>query len=108
MMAYCLHAEGETRSQPTNQPTNMTTNLITPTITETAANYVDHLGGVALLISSPSRDSYSGRLAVDSAALSRCNYLAEAEADGLAVVWTDCPMTAETLWETSDVCSRLV
>lgn len=77
--------------------------IVTPTITETAANYVDNLGGVALLISQP--DSYCGRLALDPAALDKCHWLCES--DDRAVVWTDCPMAAETLAD-SELCARIV
>lgn len=74
----------------------MTTNLVTPTITETATNYVDHLGGVALFLIGAPEDL----VAEECTVLATC--------DGATVAHVDHPAVAETLWQTSEVCSRIV
>ena len=74
----------------------MTTNLVNSDILETATNYVDNLGGIALFLMGAPEDLVA----------EECTVLSTG--DGATVAYVDNPAVAETLWETSEVCSRIV
>ena len=71
--------------------------IVTSPILETATNYVDNLGGVALFLIGAPEDLIA----------EECNVIATGD-DDATVAHVESPAVAETLWQTSAVCARLV